>query len=75
MSLLTARGVSFSYGAAPLLAEVDLTVAAGDALAVVGPNGTGKSMLLRLLAGLAQPDSGEITAAGTIGATTAPCCS
>ena len=67
MSLLVAHGVSFSYGAATVLAEVELTVAAGDRTAVVGPNGTGKSTLLRLLAGLEQPDSGEITATGTVG--------
>jgi ATPase subunit of ABC transporter with duplicated ATPase domains len=67
VSLLAARGVSFSYGAAAVLADVELTVAAGDRTALVGPNGAGKSTLLRLLAGLEQPDSGEITAAGTVG--------
>ena len=67
MSLLAAHGVSFSYGAATVLTDAELTVAAGDAVAVAGPNGAGKSTLLRLLAGLEQPDSGEITAAGTVG--------
>ena len=67
MSLLAARGVSFSYGAAVVLADVELAVTAGDAVAVAGPNGAGKSTLLRLLAGLEQPDSGEITTTGTVG--------
>jgi ATPase subunit of ABC transporter with duplicated ATPase domains len=67
VSLLAARGVSFSYGAATVLTDVELTVAAGDRTALVGPNGAGKSTLLRLLAGLEQPDSGEITVAGTVG--------
>jgi ATPase subunit of ABC transporter with duplicated ATPase domains len=67
VSLLAAHGVSFSYGAAAVLTDVELTVAAGDAVAVVGPNGVGKSTLLRLLAGLSRPDSGEIAAAGTVG--------
>ncbi len=67
MSLLAAHGVSFSYGAATVLADVELTVAAGDRTAVVGQNGSGKSTLLRLLAGLEQPDSGEIIATGTVG--------
>ena len=67
MSLLAAHGVSLRYGAATILAGAELTVAAGDAIAVAGPNGVGKSTLLRLLAGLEQPDSGEITAAGTVG--------
>ena len=67
MSLLAARGVSVSYGAATVLSDVELTVAAGDRTAVVGQNGAGKSTLLRLLAGLERPDSGEITATGTVG--------
>jgi ATPase subunit of ABC transporter with duplicated ATPase domains len=46
VSLLAAHGVSFSYCAAPLLAGVDLTVAAGDAVAVVGPNGYDGTLLL-----------------------------
>src|SRR6266516_7738190 len=67
MSLLAAHGVSLRYGAATVLADAELTVAAGDAVAVAGPNGAGKSTLLRLLAGIEQPDSGEINATGTVG--------
>jgi ATPase subunit of ABC transporter with duplicated ATPase domains len=67
VSLLAAHGVSFHYGAATILTGAEVTVAAGDAIAVAGPNGAGKSTLLRLLAGLEQPDAGEITAAGTVG--------
>jgi ATPase subunit of ABC transporter with duplicated ATPase domains len=67
MSLLTARGISVSYGALSVLHDASLTVAAGDRIAVVGPNGVGKSTLLRVLAGLVQPDAGTVTAAGTVG--------
>jgi ATPase subunit of ABC transporter with duplicated ATPase domains len=67
MSLLTARGIGVSYGALTVLHEADLTVAAGDRIAVVGPNGVGKSTLLRVLAGLLQPDAGTVSAAGTVG--------
>ena len=67
MSLLTARGVSLAYGALAVLRDVDLTVAARDAIAVVGPNGVGKSTLLLALAGLLQPESGVVTALGTVG--------
>ena len=67
MSLLTARGVSVSYGALSVLHDASLSVAAGDRIAVVGPNGVGKSTLLRVLAGLVQPDAGTVTAAGTVG--------
>ena len=67
MSLLTARGVSVSYGALAVLHDASLAVAAGDRVAVVGPNGVGKSTLLKVLAGLVQPDAGAVSAAGTVG--------
>ncbi|MDR2986336.1 MAG: ATP-binding cassette domain-containing protein [Nocardiopsaceae bacterium] len=67
MSLLTARSVSVSFGALTVLHEASLAVAAGDRIAVVGPNGVGKSTLLKVLAGLVQPDSGAVSAAGTVG--------
>ena len=47
-----------------MLAGVSFAVAAGGALAVVGPNGTGKSTLLRAVAGLLQPLSGEVRLEG-----------
>ncbi|HEX6932061.1 MAG TPA: ATP-binding cassette domain-containing protein, partial [Streptosporangiaceae bacterium] len=57
MSLLTARSVSVSFGALTVLADASLAVGAGDRIAVVGPNGVGKSTLLKVLAGLIQPDA------------------
>ncbi len=66
MSLLRAENVSFSYGAQTVLSGISLTVGAGDRVAVVAPNGTGKSTLLRLLAG-DPPESGTVTHAGTVG--------
>jgi len=44
----------------PVLAEVDLAVAAGERVAIVGESGTGKTTLLNLLGGLDRPDAGEI---------------
>jgi len=67
MSLLTARGISVSYGALTVLHEASLAVAAGDRIAVVGPNGVGKSTLLKLLAGLVKQDTGTVSASGTVG--------
>ena len=67
MSLLTARGICVSYGALAVLQDASLTIAAGDRIAVVGPNGVGKSTLLRVLAGLVQPDAGTVSAPGTVG--------
>jgi ATPase subunit of ABC transporter with duplicated ATPase domains len=67
MSLVRAGSVSFSYGAQTVLADVQLTVGPGDRIAVVGPNGVGKSTLLRLLAQLEAPESGTVTVTGTVG--------
>ena len=58
-------GVCFSHvRGTPVLADVDLTVRPGEHLAVVGPNGGGKTTLLRLLLGLLQPTSGKIEVFG-----------
>ncbi len=54
------RKLSFSYDKAPVLSHVNLTVEAGDFLAIVGPNGGGKTTLLKLLVGLLKPQEGEI---------------
>jgi len=57
---LAARGVELSFGETPALRGADLTVAAGEILAVMGPSGSGKSTLLHCLAGILVPDAGEI---------------
>ncbi|MFI6144544.1 ATP-binding cassette domain-containing protein [Streptomyces sp. NPDC051109] len=60
------RGVTFAYGpgAAPVLDGLDLVVAPGEHLAVVGPSGIGKSTLTALLAGMLSPDAGSVLVAG-----------
>ncbi|HEY1281177.1 MAG TPA: ATP-binding cassette domain-containing protein [Acidimicrobiales bacterium] len=52
---LTARGITVTHGKRPVLTDVDLTVAPGHRVGVIGPNGVGKSTLLRVLAGLNGP--------------------
>ena len=52
--------VSKEYGAVKALREVDLSVAAGEALALCGDNGAGKSTLIRLVSGAEAPTSGDI---------------
>jgi phospholipid/cholesterol/gamma-HCH transport system ATP-binding protein len=49
-----------AFGSRPVLDGIDLTVATGEALVIVGPSGTGKSVLLKHLIGLLQPDSGKV---------------
>jgi heme exporter protein A len=58
--MLSAHGLACVRGDRRLFSGLDLTVAAGEWLHVRGENGAGKTSLLRLLAGLAQPDAGEI---------------
>ena len=63
-ALLDARGVARRFGRTAVLAGLDLTIAAGEVLLLLGPNGTGKSTLLRILAGLARPDRGTVQVRG-----------
>ncbi|MFZ0738755.1 MAG: ABC transporter ATP-binding protein [Candidatus Acidiferrales bacterium] len=58
--VLVLRDVHKSYGAQHVLSGMNLTVVRGETLAVLGRSGTGKSVLLKLVIGLAQPDSGSI---------------
>jgi len=55
------RGVGFAYGAGrPVLRAVDLTVEAGEFVAIAGPNGGGKTTLLRVVLGLERPGAGTV---------------
>jgi len=63
-SLLDAREIEFSYGRMQVLFGVTLTVAAGEATALLGTNGAGKSTLLRVIAGLSHPSAGTIHYSG-----------
>lgn len=58
------RGVSLRRGEIPVLEDVDLRVDARDYLAILGPNGGGKTTLLKVLLGLLAPDSGEVRVFG-----------
>ena len=66
MTLLSLRGVSMAYGAAPLLDEVDLDLGPGERVCMLGRNGAGKSTLLRIIDGELQPDSGEVRTAAAV---------
>ena len=60
---LVAQGLAGGYGHRTLFDGLDLTVAPGDVVGVIGANGAGKSTLLRLLAGVDEPQAGTVSLA------------
>jgi len=58
------QDVSASYGTHPVLREVSLAVPRGEVLALIGASGSGKSTVLRLLAGLLRPTAGKVLVGG-----------
>lgn len=60
-TLLSLREIDFAYeGSVPVLKDFSLSLNRGDRLAILGPNGVGKSSLLKLIAGIHQPTQGEV---------------
>ncbi|MDT0268481.1 ATP-binding cassette domain-containing protein [Streptomyces sp. DSM 44915] len=59
--ILSLRGVSKNFGAVAALTEVDLDIAAGEVVAIVGDNGAGKSTLVKVLSGVHRADTGTVT--------------
>ena len=60
LATLSATKIQKEVGRTPVLAGISLVVAPGDKLGVVGPNGVGKSTLLRIIAGLEEPTAGRV---------------
>jgi ATP-binding cassette subfamily F protein uup len=58
--VIEAKGVSKSYGAAPIVTDFSTRIVRGDRIGIVGPNGSGKTTLVNLLTGTLAPDSGTV---------------
>jgi ATP-binding cassette subfamily F protein uup len=58
--VIEATGVSHAFGDKPIVRDLDLTVQRGDRVAFVGPNGVGKTTLIRILMGEIEPDEGRV---------------
>ncbi len=56
--------ISFGYNGQPILEEVDLVIEDGDFVALIGPNGGGKTTLLKIILGLLNPNSGSVRVLG-----------
>jgi energy-coupling factor transport system ATP-binding protein len=62
--LATVSGIRFGYPGRPVLDGIDLTVRRGEIVALEGPNGSGKTTLAKLVAGLLEPDEGDVVRTG-----------
>ena len=58
--MLTAHHIHKTYGIQPILQDISFSISNGERTGLIGPNGCGKTTLMRILAGLVQPDSGTI---------------
>ena len=64
MAEVTLRGINKKFGTATAAKNIDLSIADGEFVVLLGPTGAGKTTTLRLIAGLEKPDSGQITIGG-----------
>ena len=64
-TLIALKNITAGYENTPVLHNIDLTIGEGDFIGIIGPNGGGKTTLLRVILGLLKPYSGEIIYPGS----------
>src|SRR4030065_2451706 len=62
--LVDLKNITFYYGEIPVLEDVSFSIKRNDFMAIIGPNGGGKTTLLKIMLGLLKPDSGTIRVFG-----------
>lgn len=67
MTLIRASGLNINFGFGPLLDEASLGLEAGERVCLVGRNGQGKTTLMKILAGILEPDDGQVFVEGDAG--------
>jgi len=65
-TLVLVRNLEKSFNGEKILGGIDLDVKMGEVVGIVGPNGTGKSTLVKILVGVEKPDSGEVSVSGSL---------
>src|SRR5687768_6132399 len=58
--MLTAHHIYKTYGIQPILQDISFSISNNERVGLIGPNGCGKTTLMRILAGIEQPDSGAV---------------
>jgi len=66
MNIITIENISKSFSEKPLLSDINLGIDDQDKIGIIGINGTGKSTLLKLIAGIEEPDSGKIVRGNSV---------
>ena len=64
--MIRLRGLKKSFGSQTVLSDVNLDIRRGETMAIIGQSGVGKSVILKHMIGLLQPDEGEVSVDGVV---------